>query len=124
MTNNAETFGKRLRRAREQSGLTLRQIADITKQSVANLSALENDRVAQLPGGIYRRAIVRSYAGEVGLDAEATLRTFLVQYPDDIPTWADLVPTPKARAGSQWLHAIGGVMAAALPVLASAVRGR
>ena len=52
------------------------------------LTALEQDRIAQLPGGIYRRAIVRAFAREVGVDAEATLRTFLEQYPDEVPVAA------------------------------------
>ena len=57
-----ESIGTRLRVAREQSGLSLRQIADATKLSVRALDALERERIAQLPGGIYRRAIVRAYA--------------------------------------------------------------
>ena len=49
-------FGAELRLARERSGVTLRAIADATKLSVRTLELLERNRVAQLPGGIYRRA--------------------------------------------------------------------
>lgn len=80
-----ESIGARLRAAREQSGLSLRQIADATKLTVRALDALERERIGHLPNGIYRRAIVRAYAREVGLDPEAMLRLFLQQYPDDLP---------------------------------------
>jgi cytoskeletal protein RodZ len=75
--------------------VSLRDIAETTKLSVSNLHALENNRITQLPGGIYRRAIVRAYAGHVGLDPETTLRAFLMQYPDDVPSWAELVPPQR-----------------------------
>jgi cytoskeletal protein RodZ len=117
MTEQAKDLGSGLRHAREQSGLTLRQIADSTKLSVRNLSALENNRIEQLPGGIYRRAIVRSYAAHVGLDPEQTLRAFLARYPDDVPTWADLVPEPRSTP-RRALHTIVSAMSALIPILA------
>jgi cytoskeleton protein RodZ len=117
MTEQAQDLGTGLRRAREQSGLTLRQIADATKLSVRNLSALENNRIDQMPGGIYRRAIVRTYAAHVGLDPEKTLRAFLAQHPDDVPTWADLVP-PEAASRRGALHTFISVMGALVPILA------
>jgi cytoskeletal protein RodZ len=112
MTAHSQDFGTGLLRARERSGLSLRQIADSTKLSVRNLSALENNRIGQLPGGIYRRAIVRAYAAHVGLDPEQTLRTFLAQYPDDVPTWADLVPAQRAPSVRGTMNAIIGAMSA------------
>ncbi len=119
MTSELETnIGDELRAARERAGLSLRQIADATKQSVQNLGALEKNRIQQLPGGIYRRAIVRSYAAEVGLDPEQTLRQFLARYPDDVPTWATLVPTPAPKVGVVALQRLVSVMGALVPVLA------
>lgn len=116
MTEQADNLGNRLRHAREQSGVSLRAIADATKLSVRNLSALETNRIDQLPGGIYRRAIVRAYAAHVGLDPELTLRAFLAQHPDDVPTWADLVP-PQNQGRSR-LHALISVMSALVPICA------
>jgi cytoskeletal protein RodZ len=112
----ASDFGQHLRRAREQSGVTLRQIAESTKLSVANLTLLENNRVDKLPGGIYRRAIVRSYAAHVGLDPEATLHTFLAQHPDEVPTWDDLLPPPRTH--HPVVRAFIGAATTLLPVLA------
>ena len=59
-------FGSRMRHAREQRGVSLRQIADATKISVSQLEALERNDVSRLPGGIFSRAFVRSYADERG----------------------------------------------------------
>ena len=76
-------FGARMRQAREQRGVTLRQIADATKISVSQLEALERNDISRLPGGIFSRAFVRSYAAEIGVDPEQTVRDFLSQFPHD-----------------------------------------
>ena len=116
MTDQVGDLGNRLRQAREKSGLSLRCIADATKLSVRNLSALENNRVEQLPGGIYRRSIVRMYAAHVGLDPEQTLRAFLAKHPDDVPTWDDLLPPASRRRPT--MHGVVSVMSALIPILA------
>src|SRR5205809_7082190 len=79
-------FGKKLREARERRGITLREIADTTKISVSALEALERNDISRLPGGIFSRAFVRSYAAEVGVDPEQTVRDFLSQFPHDSVT--------------------------------------
>ena len=73
--------GARLRAAREAKQISLREIAATTKISVSALEALEENNVAQLPGGIFTRAFVRSYATEVGLDPEEVMRDFVAQVP-------------------------------------------
>src|SRR6187402_615118 len=85
-------FGGKLRLARERRGISLRQIAASTKISVAALEALERNDVSKLPGGIFSRAFVRSYAVEVGLDPDETVREFLGRFQ------ADSVPAPAAPA--------------------------
>ena len=74
-------FGRRLRDARERRGISLRQIASATKISVSALEALERNDISRLPGGIFSRAFVRSYAIEVGLDPETTIQDFIAQFP-------------------------------------------
>ena len=80
-----QDFGASLREARERRGVTLRQIAVSTKISMWALEALERNDVSSLPGGIFTRSFVRSYASEVGLDPEATLRAFLTQLGTESP---------------------------------------
>jgi cytoskeletal protein RodZ len=79
-------FGLKMRRLREERGVSLRQIADATKISIGALEALERNDISRLPGGIFSRAFVRSYAAEVGLDPEQTVRDFMVQFPHDSVT--------------------------------------
>jgi cytoskeleton protein RodZ len=73
-------FGGKLRLARERRGISLRQIAASTKISVGALEALERNDISKLPGGIFSRAFVRSYAVEVGLDPDDTVREFLNRF--------------------------------------------
>ena len=85
-------FGAKLREARERRGVSLRDIAAHTKFSVAALEALERNDPSRLPGGIFARAFVRSYAAEVGLDPEATVREFVERF--------DIEPPLSAHATS------------------------
>jgi transcriptional regulator with XRE-family HTH domain len=87
------TLGADLRRERERQGLTLRAISEKTKVSVGLLEGLESDDISRWPGGIFRRAFVRSYAQCVGLDADDVVRRFEQQHqPSD--------PEPIAMAQS------------------------
>lgn len=129
MTDAGERIGARLRRAREQSGKSLRQIADATKLTVRTLDALESEKIDQLPGGIYRRAIVRAYAREIGLDAEVIVRAFLDEHPDDLPALPPVVtakptsyelppePVDKPAPRSRWRAALS-VFGATIPIVA------
>jgi len=103
-------FGSRLRVARERRGITLRQIANATKISVGVLDALERNDISRLPGGIFGRAFVRSYAVEVGLDPEATIQDFMATFPNDSVTAGhptsernddfELLESDRRRAGT------------------------
>jgi cytoskeleton protein RodZ len=79
-------FGSMLRAARERRGVSLRQIANSTKISVSMLDALEHNDISRLPGGIFSRAFVRSFAVEVGLDPEQTIQEFVAAFPADSVT--------------------------------------
>lgn len=71
-----ECVGERLKRAREERGLTLHDVAKATKIPITALTALERSDLARLPGGIFGRSFVRNYATQVGLDPDATARDF------------------------------------------------
>ena len=122
----ADDFGQKLREARERRGLSLRQIASATKISMITLEALERNDIARLPGGIFSRAFVRSYALEVGLDPEDTIQQFIGQFPHDSVTAGH--PTTgrsedyDAVAGDRWMASTFlRVIAVAIPIAAIAV---
>jgi cytoskeleton protein RodZ len=80
---SSRDVGRTLREARERRGVSLRQVANATKIALSALEALERNDISRLPGGIFSRAFVRSYAIEVGLDPEATIQEFIAQFPHD-----------------------------------------
>jgi cytoskeleton protein RodZ len=86
-------FGRKLREARERRGLTLRQISTATKISMSALEALEHNDFARLPAGIFTRAFVRSYALQVGLEPDSTVREFVEQGPHDAAAAVPLTPS-------------------------------
>ena len=83
---SAVDFGLKMKCAREERGISLRHIAEVTKISVSALEALERNDISRLPGGIFSRAFVRSYANEIGLDPEQTVREFIGRFPDESVT--------------------------------------
>ena len=109
-----------MRHVREQRGVSLRQIADATKISVGQLEALERNDISRLPGGIFSRAFVRSYAVEVGADPEQTVRDFLSQFPhDSVTAGSPHVIVDDGSADSRRLNP-RAVMALATVVLVAA----
>ena len=78
------TFGARLRSQRESQQLALATIAEETKINLALLEGLERDDLSRWPGGLFRRAYVRTYAQKVGLDPDRVLREFTELHPDPV----------------------------------------
>lgn len=94
-----EPLGPYLRRERERRGLTLRTISERTKISVGLFEGLEADDISRWPGGIFRRAFVRSYAECVGLDGDEVVKRFERQYPPPEPQGASPeLPVPSVPA--------------------------
>jgi cytoskeleton protein RodZ len=91
-------FGAKLRQARERRGVSLRQIAAATKISFGVLEALERNDISKLPGGIFSRAFVRSYASEVGLDPDETIRDFVAEFPGEAGAAPHPPSAPAPRA--------------------------
>ena len=88
LMDETTTLGVYLRSERERRELTLKAISEHTKVSLPLLEGLEADDISRWPGGIFRRAFVRSYAEAVGLDPDDVFRRFEQQYrppPPEIP---------------------------------------
>jgi cytoskeleton protein RodZ len=73
-------FGRELRTERESRGIGLETISDSTKISSRYLAALEEDHFEQLPGGVFNKGIVRSYARVVGLDEDLWVGRYMEAY--------------------------------------------
>jgi len=71
------SFGERLRKEREQRGITLDDIALTTKIGTRLLRALEEEKFDQLPGGIFNKGFIRAYARHVGIDEEQAIADYM-----------------------------------------------
>jgi transcriptional regulator with XRE-family HTH domain len=100
--DDTTSLGVYLRAERERRGLTLRAISESTKVSFPLLEGLEADDITRWPGGIFRRAFVRSYAEAVGLDPDAVFRRFEQQHRPPAPE----IATPESGLPANELHAI------------------
>ena len=71
-----DTFSDDLRRERERAGVSLDTIAEITRISPRHLEALEAGRFGELPGGVFRHGILRSYLSVLGVDSAPWIERF------------------------------------------------
>lgn len=67
------TLGEELKRLREHKNLSIREVAEATHIGGRFLQAIESDNYSILPGGIFNRGFVRSYARFIGFDEEQAL---------------------------------------------------
>ncbi len=68
-------FAEELKTAREEKGISIKDLHANTKIDVKFLEALENGNYSILPE-VYIRAFIREFANEVDLDVEETLRKY------------------------------------------------
>jgi cytoskeleton protein RodZ len=71
------SFGENLKREREKRKITIEDISASTKIGTRMLHALEENKFNQLPGGIFNKGFVRSYARFVGIDEDKAVADYL-----------------------------------------------
>src|SRR6267142_932212 len=91
-------FGASFKKARESAGISLDQIAIETRISTRFLTAIENEEFELLPGGIFNRGFVRTYAERIGLDPDQAVSDYerLVQVREPGP--AAVLATAESSA--------------------------
>src|SRR5690348_626074 len=72
----SETLGEKLRQAREARGFTLGEVSEQTRISSLYLESIENDDYRTLPGGIFNKGFVKSYAKFVGVNEQEALADY------------------------------------------------
>lgn len=91
-------LGRMLREKREHLGISLDELQTRTKIRKRYLIALEDGDWDLLPGDVYARGFVRSYAEVVGLDGKELLTSYI----DDNPTPTEhTVDAPKNDSPSE-----------------------
>ena len=70
------TLGEKLRQAREERGFTLSEVAEQTRISSLYLESIESDDYRILPGGIFNKGFVKSFAKFVGINEQEALADY------------------------------------------------
>jgi cytoskeleton protein RodZ len=112
-------IGGSLAAARKGQRLTPSDVERLTCLRGRYLAALENDDFGALPGRVYARAFLRTYADALGLDADRFVDEFDVQYPEpeDDPHVAVIRPRRARRVPRRvilLLVVVAGVVGAAV----------
>jgi cytoskeletal protein RodZ len=89
--------GRRLKEARLALGYTLDDVEESTKIRARYLSALEEERFNDLPGRVYGKAFLRTYARFLRLDAEELDREFDQIFPPEKGEPVEIKHSPVAR---------------------------
>ena len=118
-------FGRELRVERERRGMALEEVARATRFSVRHLQSLEADLFDELPGGVLRKGIVRSYCRHMGLDEELWLERFaegggLDEAEPDLAQFAENVHRARLEAMPPVRRRWWGVVLMAVAVMALA----
>ncbi|PWW06464.1 cytoskeleton protein RodZ [Paenibacillus cellulosilyticus] len=94
-------LGELLKKAREQSGMSLDDIQESTKIRKRYLEAIESGDYKVLPGSFYVRAFVKTYAETLGLNADDVLRLYKHEMPAAPPDPAVEPMIKQPRRASQ-----------------------
>ena len=112
-----QSFGDRLKKEREKRGMTLDEVSNTTKISVRLLKALEQEKFDQLPGGVFNKGFVRSYAKHLGLDDDAVVADYLEASGEAAPPSTLAEPTNVQNEGSSpWAELPWGMLGGLLVV--------
>jgi cytoskeleton protein RodZ len=71
-----ENFGSYLKHERELRGVPLEEISGATKIHIRFLQALEDNKFDELPGEVFIKGYIRSYANTIGSDVEEMLNIY------------------------------------------------
>ena len=94
----AASIGQQLRKAREERGAELSEAERATKIRLKFLQAMEEDRWDELPGPPYNRGFLSSYAGFLGLDAQAVVEEY--KETAEPPGHAEALPPTVIHSGT------------------------
>jgi cytoskeleton protein RodZ len=123
-----ERFCDELRWERERRKVSIETICEETKVASRYLRALEAGEYEQLPGGVFRKGIVRSYLGALGLNEEAWIERFEASQREsgavsaDANDWAEFAENVRrnrigteSATGMRWMGV--GIMLVSLVAL-------
>lgn len=112
-----ESAGTVLNRERQKRGLDEKQVADHLHITVHYVKAIEADNYDKLPGSIFAKGYIRSYAQFLGLDAEEIVSRYLELQEQNKPEKTQIKTPPRKprrQRNLQWAVASVAVFSAVL----------
>jgi cytoskeletal protein RodZ len=101
--NVHETVGSTLKRQREQRQMSVAEVSRITRVPVPTLESIEADRFDDLPGEVFVRGFLRSYALAVGMLPQEALARYTasrrVAFVTPLPVASPVQPARKEARG-------------------------
>ncbi|MBI5816171.1 MAG: DUF4115 domain-containing protein [Nitrospinae bacterium] len=100
----SETLGRQLASARAKKGVSVEEIARLTRINAKFIRMLEEDRYDLLPGLVFIKGLLRTYSGVLGLSAEEMVAKFEglgVEIADRSPKLISMPLNPKTGMGKK-----------------------
>jgi cytoskeletal protein RodZ len=97
-----DDIGRRLQHARRQRGLSLGDVASLTKLAPPIIQAIERNDFDSLPSGIYRSGYLRSVAAEVGVDPSEVVADYRHQFESGTETAPSHSQSRLAAIALEW----------------------
>ena len=88
---------------RQNRGISLQQIAELTKISIRSLEAIEQGDFQKLPGGIYNTSYIKQYARAIDYDES----TILAAYAREMKRVDSIADSSRKRASVYGAFASG-----------------
>lgn len=119
------SLGSYLRQERELRQISLEEVAQTTRIPLRMLQHIEDDDLDRLPGDVFAKGFLKSYASTVGLDADDVLERFERSHeeeePEDEPAPAPLTAVTPPENGRRFGIAIALVILLILFTLALSI---
>lgn len=128
-------IGAILQEARKRREIELSEVETVTRIRLRYLRAIEAEEWDVLPGGVYTRGFIRTYASFLGLDGERLAGEYREHVEGTrAQSGPDVAPSPNggrsrrggprlSASGAGWLAVAGVVLIAALAIVALPVGG-
>src|SRR5687768_4596255 len=97
------TVGQYLRELREERKMSIEEVSRATRVPVASVERIETDRFDELPGEVFLRGFLKSYARSLGVPADDVLSRYTasrrVAWVTPLPISAPTKPARSRRLG-------------------------
>ena len=98
-------FGNKFRQAREKKGLSYEDVSRVIKIGSRMLRAIEEENFDVLPGGVFNKGFIRSYAKHLDLDPDEAVNEYLATMREaQLELQQAMLAAQSPAAASQALH--------------------